>query len=350
MTSDIDALVRGAAIGIALLLGVAFWRARPNSRIGWIGSMHAIGVVGYLLWADPASLAWPVSLRLCLAITALSPPFLLWALTTLIFEDAARLHPAHWLWLALIEAAGVGQFMLIAHGGAPRWLLGLLGLGFRVTALALVAHALWIVWRGRPTDLVESRARLRMVVMLTFGVCAALILLLALLYLPSARRPALVQLGEAIVFLHVSAITASLVMQIDRDLLPAERRAVSAQQNLASSAQNAAALARLESLMKEQEIWREAGLTVADLAARVDIPEYRLRRLINHQLGFRNFTAFLNEYRLAAAADRLADRQQARTPILTIALDLGWGSIGPFNRAFRARFGVRPSDFRRART
>jgi AraC-like DNA-binding protein len=79
------------------------------------------------------------------------------------------------------------------------------------------------------------------------------------------------------------------------------------------------------------------------------VPEYRLRRLINQQLGFRYFTAFLNEYRLAAAAARLADRQQARTPILTIALDLGWGSIGPFNRAFRARFGVPPSNYRRAR-
>jgi AraC-like DNA-binding protein len=72
--------------------------------------------------------------------------------------------------------------------------------------------------------------------------------------------------------------------------------------------------------------------------------------ILNQRLGFRNFTAFLNEHRLAAAAARLADRAQTRTPVLTIALDLGWGSIGPFNRAFRARFDMTPSDFRRKRT
>jgi AraC-like DNA-binding protein len=35
--------------------------------------------------------------------------------------------------------------------------------------------------------------------------------------------------------------------------------------------------------------------------------------------------------------------------VLTIALDCGYGSIGPFNRAFKARFGVTPSQFRELR-
>jgi AraC-like DNA-binding protein len=60
-----------------------------------------------------------------------------------------------------------------------------------------------------------------------------------------------------------------------------------------------------------------------------------LRRLINGELGFRNFTAFLNSYRLAEVRDVLADPDQREVPILTIALDAGFGSLGPFNRAFR---------------
>ena len=32
--------------------------------------------------------------------------------------------------------------------------------------------------------------------------------------------------------------------------------------------------------------------------------------------------------------------------MLTIALDCGYGSIGPFNRAFKARFGITPTQFR----
>ncbi|NYZ16807.1 AraC family transcriptional regulator, partial [Azospirillum sp. RWY-5-1] len=93
---------------------------------------------------------------------------------------------------------------------------------------------------------------------------------------------------------------------------------------------------------------RNTGLTVGALAAQVGVPEYRLRRLINGRLGHRNFAAFLNAHRLEAAATRLADAAQARTPVLTIALDLGYGSIGPFNRAFRARFGTTPTEHRRA--
>lgn len=34
-------------------------------------------------------------------------------------------------------------------------------------------------------------------------------------------------------------------------------------------------------------------------------------------------------------------------PILTIALDAGFGSLGPFNRAFRAETGLTPTEFRR---
>jgi AraC-like DNA-binding protein len=103
---------------------------------------------------------------------------------------------------------------------------------------------------------------------------------------------------------------------------------------------------RLDALMRREAVWRETGLTIGALAERAGLPEYRLRRLINGRLGFRNFTAFLNEYRLAAAAARLGDPAEIRIPVLTIALDLGWGSIGPFNRAFRARFGVPPSEYR----
>jgi AraC-like DNA-binding protein len=237
----------------------------------------------------------------------------------------------------------------VIHDGRPRWVAGLLGLAFRVAALGLVTQALWIVWRGRPADLVESRARLRVVIVAAFGICSALVLLAALLYAPSAQRPPAVQAGEALVFLLVGATAGVLVLHVDPDLLPPAEQVNEETRHARQAPAPDRALARLEFLMKEQEVWREPGLTVAALATRVNIPEYRLRRLINQQLGFRNFTAFLNEYRLAAAADRLADRQHARTPILTIALDLGWGSIGPFNRAFRARFGVPPSDYRRAR-
>ena len=43
----------------------------------------------------------------------------------------------------------------------------------------------------------------------------------------------------------------------------------------------------------------------------------------------------------------LADPGQADVPVLTMALDAGFSSLGPFNRAFKAETGVTPSEFRR---
>jgi len=106
-------------------------------------------------------------------------------------------------------------------------------------------------------------------------------------------------------------------------------------------------VAALERLMTVERLYRQEGLTIGKLAQRQGLPEYRLRRLINQGLGYRNFAAFLNGYRLADARAALADPAQASVPILTIALDAGYSSLGPFNRSFKAEIGLTPSDFRR---
>jgi AraC-like DNA-binding protein len=92
--------------------------------------------------------------------------------------------------------------------------------------------------------------------------------------------------------------------------------------------------------------YRETGLTISSLASGLNHPEHQLRRLINGHLGFRNFTAFLNSYRIKEAQERLSDLDRVRVPVLTTALDLGYGSLGPFNRAFKESTGMTPTEFR----
>jgi AraC-like DNA-binding protein len=103
------------------------------------------------------------------------------------------------------------------------------------------------------------------------------------------------------------------------------------------------ALAALQRAMRELHLYRQEGLTLATLAATLHLGEAALRSLINQQLGYRNFNDFLHHYRLEEAAARLAHED---LPILTIALECGYGSIGPFNRAFRQRFGMTPTEHR----
>jgi AraC-like DNA-binding protein len=106
---------------------------------------------------------------------------------------------------------------------------------------------------------------------------------------------------------------------------------------------------RLQRLMTAEHAYRDPELSLGRLAERVGLPEYRLRELIHHRLGFRNFPAFINEHRLQEVEQRLRDPAFDRRPILTLALEAGFGSIGPFNRAFRDRHGVTPTAFRSRR-
>ena len=106
-------------------------------------------------------------------------------------------------------------------------------------------------------------------------------------------------------------------------------------------------LARLLALMEEEKIYRREGFDLGALVTALDLPEYRLRRLINQRLGHRNFSSFVNSYRLAEARTALADPGQAEVPVLTVALDAGFQSIGPFNRAFKAETGLTPTEYRR---
>jgi AraC-like DNA-binding protein len=114
--------------------------------------------------------------------------------------------------------------------------------------------------------------------------------------------------------------------------------------------QSLAALAsRVVAEMEAQALWRREGLGIGELAAALNTQEYLLRRAINRHLGYRNFNDFLHEYRLREATRRLASPADDALPVLTIALDCGYGSIGPFNRAFKARFGVTPTQYRNQR-
>src|SRR5690606_38125679 len=105
---------------------------------------------------------------------------------------------------------------------------------------------------------------------------------------------------------------------------------------------------RILQVMTDQAAFTQPGLKVADVAHRLGAPEYKVTRCITGPLGFRNFNHMANHFRIAEAKRRLTDARLAHLPVLTIALDCGFGSIGPFNRAFKAETGMTPMHFRNA--
>lgn len=105
--------------------------------------------------------------------------------------------------------------------------------------------------------------------------------------------------------------------------------------------------ARLSRLFDTDAIHTEPDLRIGDVAARLGQPEHRISRCISACLGFPNFNRLINHHRIRQARRDLTSVDRSRS-ILDIALDCGFASIGPFNRAFKAETGMTPRDYRAA--
>ena len=86
-----------------------------------------------------------------------------------------------------------------------------------------------------------------------------------------------------------------------------------------------------------------AHYTLPELAARFELSETMLKRCFRSVYG-NSVHAFLKNYRLEAGAAAL---QQTGRSISEIAMDVGYENPSKFTAAFRAQFGMTPSQFRR---
>jgi AraC-like DNA-binding protein len=105
---------------------------------------------------------------------------------------------------------------------------------------------------------------------------------------------------------------------------------------------------RLQRLLADEAIDSRPELKIADVAARLGEPEYRVSQCISAALGFANFNRWINHHRIARAKALLANPDERRS-ILEIAFVCGFASLGPFNRAFRDEVGATPREYRSAR-
>jgi len=280
--------------------------------------------------------------------------------------------------LNLLRNMGPGLFMLLVHRlftdrrRVPGWLLVLFALQLFLeepaqALLPLQGRTGWIVGEVAPTllqtlfaglaiywtlaywraDLVEARRRARAVILLVLGldVIASSLLLRVLIPQDSlANYQTHVALSVANLAIVGFILVRLMAGDVSEFLDPRPRRTIQPR----SGSEDEAGLARLKALMEQDRLYREPRLSLKALADRAGLPEYRLRRLIHEALGFRNFNAFLHHYRIAEACEQLADPKLRRTPVLTIALSVGYQSVNTFNRGFREVTGMTPSDYRAA--
>ena len=88
-------------------------------------------------------------------------------------------------------------------------------------------------------------------------------------------------------------------------------------------------------------------LKVLDLSSALGEPEFKVSQCITGVMGYQNFNRLVNAYRIEQAKTALRENRERQ--ILTIALDCGFNSIGPFNRAFKEEAGMTPRQYRAER-
>jgi AraC-like DNA-binding protein len=280
--------------------------------------------------------------------------------------------------LHLAQNLTPGMVMLLSHSlfserrRFPRWLLALFVLqvfleepvrwlipgrdqpawanaaaaGLEVLFAGVAIYWALASWRA---DLVEARRRLRIAVFLVIGlnVVGSTTLRVAFLDTRTNYYAYIGLLALNLVLLAVFVLLRFPAEEIgERPAVEPNVRPLRPPTGGHVEAQTAAALARLVSLLEVEHVYREPGLSLNDLAGRVGLPEYRLRKLIHEQLGYRNFNMFIHDYRVREACAQLSDPEMRRLPILTIALSVGYQSVNTFNRGFGAIMGMTPSAFR----
>ena len=90
----------------------------------------------------------------------------------------------------------------------------------------------------------------------------------------------------------------------------------------------------------------QPDLSVATIAARHRIKPRWAQRLFESEGT--TFTEYVLALRLIRAHRLLTDPLYANQKVSTIALDVGFGDLSYFNRAFRRRYGMTPSELRAA--
>jgi len=99
---------------------------------------------------------------------------------------------------------------------------------------------------------------------------------------------------------------------------------------------------KVKQLLENEHVYRQMRLNRAKLAELVNITEYELSRIINRHFGI-NFNELINGYRIEEAKARLRNES---SQITVIGFEVGFNSIASFNRVFKTKVGLSPTEYR----
>jgi len=338
---------RIAATILALLIAAVLLRDHARDRSARASVFVLVGVAGHLITPLLLGTQVPLALVRGAVLLSLTVPFAFWLLAQVHFDDEFAPAPFHAAILLLVVGVGFTGWLIdveprLAGSMRPGGVSDFWAIAPRLLGVGLVVHALIRTYVGAGSDLVVSRLRLRYAVLIVAGTYILLVLV-AEVFLRDSSAGGVAEQVHGVLLLATLFSVSFLAFRVSPQLLKPPTLDVS------TPAIDPKLVDRLKSLMEVDEVFREEGLSIGTLADRVGMPEHKLRDLINTQLGFKNFNAFLHHYRIRAAQKALTDPAQAHLGIAEIAYDVGYRSLATFNKAFKETIGRTPKEVREPR-
>lgn len=101
----------------------------------------------------------------------------------------------------------------------------------------------------------------------------------------------------------------------------------------------------IRTLFENEKLYLDSELNMTQVAEKIGIPSRDVSQVINENEK-RNFSEFVNHYRIEKAKNLLIDSAYAQEKIATIAYDCGFGNVTSFNLAFKSVTQLTPSQYR----
>ena len=104
-------------------------------------------------------------------------------------------------------------------------------------------------------------------------------------------------------------------------------------------------LKQLDTILLQENLYKNPDLTLVDLANRLSIPRSTLSQIINEAAKM-NFYDFINHYRVNAVTELLTNPEYNHLTIVSLAAEAGFASKSSFNRAFKRFTGMTPTEYK----
>lgn len=268
----------------------------------------------------------------------------MWLFCLSLFKDKFRMQSLHFFVLGFYIARSI----LFQMEVVPDEFFRSISLSFRTIIYAYLIYVILSEYSG---DLIEKRRTFRLWFAFAM-IFVPFIVTLERIFISATGYSDRISLFETVpAFLVSSAGVIEIIRSLGGTFFspadtPEQKNLFSNTKEESLSSDDKYSLTLLEEKM-QAGLYRKPGLTIARLAEIINLPEHRLRKLVNQHLGHQNISQYLNNYRIEEAKIRLADIAQRQVSILEIAMEVGYVSLRPFNRAFKNRTNQTPSSYRK---